>query len=177
MLLQFHGTPWLGKRWTNVDMSFEKSLDRPRSILIGRPFIQKQFRNPSCYSTPSYVDGAKGSSEVPNESTFALGLALTELWFGKPIDHLRGSLNPSSSGEEHSITDFATSKELLEQIYKDAGAWYGDAVSQCIRCDFRQRSDSLESEALKEAVHRMVLFPLEQNLSAFCGGNLEAALR
>ena len=79
-------------------------------------------------------------------------------------------------GEANAITDFATTRRLLEAIYSDTGEWYGDAVRRCIYCDFNQRYTSLDTETLKEAVHRGVVLPLESHLSLFCGGNASEIL-
>lgn len=171
MLLQLHETPWLADTWRNVDIRFREKRDGPRSAFIGQPFITKRFLSSTCQSMPLPPDNPTPLREVRNQSTFALGLVLTELWFGKPVDHLRGSNNPDISNEPNDIIDFATVESLSDVIYDEAGDWYGDAVRRCIRCEFDQRSDSLESEGLKEAVHRMVVSPLEKNLSAFCGGS------
>ena len=172
-LLQLHNTPWLAESWGSPDVLFMTNDDDP---LLDKPWLSRHFPSPTCTILPRQSTGQPLCAEVRNQSMFALGVVLIELWFGKPLENLREMIDLGPHGEANAITDFATTRRLSEAIYSDAGEWYGDAVRRCIYCDFNQRYTSLDTETLKEAVHRGVVLPLESHLSLFCGGKASEIL-
>ena len=172
-LLQLHNTPWLAESWGSPDVLFMTNDDNP---LLDKPWLSKHFPSPTCTILPRQSTGQPLCAEVRNQSMFALGVVLIELWFGKPLENLREMIDLGPRGEANAVTDFATTRRLSEAIYNDAGEWYGDAVRRCIYSDFNQRYTSLDTETLKEAVHRGVVLPLESHLSLFCGGNASEIL-
>ena len=175
-LLQLHGTPWLVENWSKADIRFRRQHDGVCSAILSQPFLSKSFVSPTCQSKPALPKHPASSLGIRNQGIFALGLILTELWFGKPIDHLRETMEVEPLNQAFDTTNFATTTRLLDLVYDEAGTWYGDAVRRCINCDFDQRYNTLDKEGLKEAVHAGVIAPLEQNLEAFCGGSLEGVL-
>ena len=177
-LLQLHKTPWLEEMWGNQNVFFMKSEEGLPDSHPHHPFLSKQFMSPTCTITPCKLQESyrTPSLEVRNQSIFALGVLLVELWFNQPLESLRVPADMGLHNEVNQVTDFATVRRLSEDIYREAGDWYGDAVRRCIYCDFDQRHNNLESEALKEAVHRGVVSPLEENLRSFCGGRLDDLL-
>ena len=172
-LLQLHNTSWLAESWGSPDVLFMTKDDNP---LLEKPWLSKHFPSPSCTILPRQSTGQPLCAEVRNQSMFALGIVLIELWFGKTLENLRETKDLGPRGEVNAITEFATARRLSEAIYSDAGEWYGDAVRRCIYCDFNQRYNSLDTETLKEAVHRGVVLPLESHLSLFCGGKASEIL-
>ena len=175
-LLQLHNTPWLGETWGNVDIRFQKQGQGTESAALGQPLLSRNFISPTLQPASSQAGNLASSNEYPNKSLFALGLVLTELWFGKPIDHLRETADLNVNGQVSALTDYATITRLVQTVQDDAGQWYGDAVRRCVHFDMNQRFNNLETETFKEAVHREIVLPLEENLSAFCGGSLERVL-
>ncbi|MCJ1423360.1 hypothetical protein MMC29_001243 [Sticta canariensis] len=175
-LLQLHRTPWLKETWGKSDILFMKECSGTQMVLVQKPFLSKPFIPPTCTLPRRPTDESSPSPEVRNKSIFALGILLIELWFGQPLEDLRKPEDFGSHSQVNHVTDFATARRLSEIIYREAGDWYGDAVRRCIYCEFDQRHNSLDSQALKEAVHRGVVTPLEKNLTSFCGGKLEGLL-
>ena len=179
-LLQLHGTPWLTEMWGKGDILFKKQGEAPETALLGKPLLSKDFA--SCHhripvpSTGDSTSPREISLLCKNQGIFALGLLLIELWFGKPIDHLRSATDLGLLDQVNGITDHVTTRRLIDVVYKDAGYSYGDAVRRCIHCDFDQRSYDLDTVALKEAVHWGVVSPLEKNLDFFCDGRLSEVL-
>ena len=175
-LLQLINTPWLAESWGNADIRFERKGSGALSAAVDYPLLSKNFVSPpTSQSSSSQAENLAPSANSPNRSLFALGLVLTELWFGKSIDHLREATDLDPQDQTSDLTNFATISRLIETVEHDAGQWYGDAVRRCIHFDITQRLNSLEMETSKEAVHREIMLPLEENLSAFCGGSLERA--
>jgi hypothetical protein len=177
-VLQLYKTPWLRDIWGKSDIFFVKYEDPESGILISKPFLSKAFQSPVCSITPRVLTEpyAHPSPDVRNQTIFALGVVLIELWFGRPLETLRLPSDLGDHNEANQITDFATARRLSEEIYSEAGDWYGDAVRRCIYCEFDQRNTSLDAEALKEAVYRGVVSPLLDNLTSFCGGKLDDIL-
>lgn len=174
-LLQLHKTPWLKETWGKCDILFMKECSGTQKTLVHKPFLSKPFIPPTCTILPRRpTDEPSPSPQVRNKSIFALGVLLIELWFGQLLEDLRKPEELDSHGQVNNITDFATARRLSEEIYREAGDWYGDAVRRCIYCEFDQRHNSLDSQTLKDAVHRGVVAPLEENLTSFCGGTLES---
>jgi len=177
-VLQLYKTPWLRDIWSKSDIFFVKYEGEDGRTLISKPFLSKAFESPICAIKPRVLTEpyAKPSPDVRNQTIFALGVILIELWFGKPLETLRLPTDLGENKEANQITDFATARRLSEEIYNEAGDWYGDAVRRCIYCEFDQRNTSLDAEALKEAVYRGVVSPLQKNLTSFCGGKLDDIL-
>lgn len=176
-LLQLHKTPWLKETWGKRDILFLKECSGTQQTLVQKPFLSKSFIPPTCSILPRRpTDEPDPSPEVRNKSVFALGILLIELWFDQPLEDLRKPEDFGLHGQVNHITDFATARRLSEDIYREAGDWYGDAVRRCIFCEFDQRHNSLDSQAMMEAVHRGVVAPLEENLRSFCGRKVEGLL-
>ena len=192
--------PWLPDTWGKRDIIFPKHEgDNHHSILVQIPFIAQHFSAPTCIVPSRQPPDSVGlpSPEVRNQSIFALGIVLIELWYNQPIESLRITGDFDKNGDVNQITDFATARRLTEEIYREAGDWYGllyhlalrpsdlltarsvrygHAVRRCIYCDFDQRHNDLSLSSMREAVYQGVLSPLEENLRFFCGGAADELL-
>ena len=178
-LLQLYSTPWLEEKLGKRDIFFKRQGQGIETALLDRPLLSKDFGSSNCRTSPSEPDNAVLPSQAVhsrNPSIFALGVLLIELWFGKPLDQLRHPEDLGPQNQVNDITDFATTSRLVDTVYEEAGATYGEAVWRCVRCEFEQRSSSLDTEALKQAVHNGVVSQLEKNLEFFCGGNFREVM-
>lgn len=178
-VLQLHKTPWLKEVWSKSDIFFVQNDEQSSTIIITKPFVSKAFQSPVCkmsarVSTDPYTNPAP---DVRNQTIFSLGIVLIELWFGQTLETLRIPEDLGANNTPNQLTDFATARRLTEEIYNEAGEWYGDAVRRCIYCEFDQRNTSLEAEGMKEAVFSGVVSPLHENLTSFCGGQLHDVLK
>ena len=174
-LLQLHNTPWLTETWGKLDVRFRKHQNN-QMITLSQPFFSRSFE-PSAYRTSSTLPETRSTvHEIRNPSIFNLGLILIELWFGKPIQDLRSPDDLGPQNQPNGITDFATTRALLNTVYDQAGDSYGRAVQKCIFYDFDWRPNSLELEEIKEAVHTEVICPLEKSLNDFCHNRLRELL-
>jgi hypothetical protein len=101
---------------------------------------------------------------IQNQTLFALGIALIELWYGKPLSELHeaedGPQNPTDL-QGSFITRLNTAHRLADELADEAGAKYSDAVRRCIRCDFSLRENSLEDVQLQKAVYQGVVIQLK----------------
>ena len=118
--------PWLPELWGKKDVIFPTPLEgNGSSTLIQTPLIARHFSPPTCTLPARQPTDPCGSLslEVRNQSIFALGVLLIELWYHKPLELLRIPDDLGKHGEVNQITDFATARRLTEDIYKDAGDW------------------------------------------------------
>lgn len=169
-LLQVHNTRWLDSSWTSQDvfvLEEDSGRSRSGSIYISCSESLKASDTTHTPATPDF--DIPEWSLVRNRSIFSLGIILIELWFGKSLKehHLvtSGAMNdPDSIAEKSKIA-----RVVLDEVYQEAGLWYGDAVRRCLFCEFDQRDTSLKVLSMVEAVHQGVYMPLLRYLNAFCG--------
>jgi hypothetical protein len=150
-VLQLHKTPWLKEVWSKTDIFFVQNDEQSSTIIITKPFVSKAFQSPVCkmsarVSIDPYTNQAP---DVRNPTIFSLGIILIELWFGQALETLRIPEDLGANNTPNQFTDFATARRLTEEIYNEAGEWYGDAVRRCIYCEFDQRNTNLEAEGMK----------------------------
>lgn len=161
-VLQLHETPWLEENWGKDSIFFVK---RPDKTLYDQPFVSQQFAHVAV-STPAVLAPNAMSRVIRNQTLYALGVALIELWYGKTLSELRKDADgPSSTGipQMDSMTEWNTADRLVDELYCEAGGKYGDAVRRCIRCDFDRRASSLEDIQFQKDVFQGVVAELKLN--------------
>ena len=62
---------------------------------------------------------------------------------------------------------YVKAQMLMDQLYDDAGDFYGDIVRRCI-IGLDHKETQLENEAFKNEVYLKILQPLEKHLELFC---------
>lgn len=103
---------------------------------------------------------------VRNQTLFTLGVLLIELWYGKPLDDVRGVVGIQDATQPA----WCTAIRLVDSRLKyEAGALYTQAVRRCVRYDFDRDSTSLNDEDFQQTVYEKVVLVLEKNLAQFNG--------
>jgi hypothetical protein len=161
-VLQLHETPWLEENWSKDNIFF---IQRSEQTLYNQPFVSQSF-DPSgeSSSTPLPIMMTR---IIRNQTLYALGISLIELWYGKPLQELQTPEDgPPATGYPpiDLMTQWNACDRLVETLYSEAGAKYTDAVRRCIRCDFDRRASSLEDVAFQKAVYHGVVSELKENL-------------
>ena len=160
-VLQLHKTPWLHENWGKDSILFVK---RNGSTQFDQAFVSREFNRSESLSTPM-VPTCMGRI-IRNQTLYALGIALIELYYRQPISELHqntdGNQNTGDSFLDL-VTEFNTADRMAEALLSEAGAKYSDAVRRCIRCDFDQRASSLEDTKFQEAVFWGVVAQLQEN--------------
>ncbi|RYP64022.1 hypothetical protein DL769_006802 [Monosporascus sp. CRB-8-3] len=154
-VLQLHETPWLHENWGKDDILFIK---RSEKTAYHHPFVSHGIGREgqrSSTSTPPWIRRI-----IRNQTLYALGVSLIELWYGKPMSQLH---KPEDGPLGDSMTEFNTADRLVDELYNEAGGKYSDAVRRCIRCDFDRRANSLEDIAFQRAVYEGVVAQLKEN--------------
>ena len=175
-VLQLHTTPWLNESWGKQDIHFLLRKKSKDDTLVGTPFVSRKIESLEGPESPQPPSKTVLTQGIRNQSLFSLGVVLIELHFGQTLE----SLHPGTDGIDNNGTSAAknlvSAIQLLDDVYRQAGDWYGDAVRRCLYCDFDQRNTSLEDNAMNEAVFRGVILPLRDHLKALCGGQLDDAI-
>lgn len=115
-------------------------------------------------------------AKVRNQSVFALGIVLIELWYARALRELGAITNiqePDAGPEYNEMAEFSIAKRLSEEIYREAGDSMGTPSADAFFCEFDQTNTSLEINKVIEAL----LEPLSEHLKAFCGGTIEVAFK
>jgi hypothetical protein len=161
-VLRLHDTPWLGTTWSIKDITV---IFQNGKVLAEHPFVSGQLNN-TVVATP---DTSFVAAVVRNKTLFTLGIVLTELCMGKPMDELNipGELN--ADGTKHDLSDYLTVSRLLtlEEISGSFGRRWSDVVRRCVYCDFNHSKTSLEDAGFLKAVYHGVLVELEEEHRQF----------
>ncbi|KAF2006150.1 hypothetical protein P154DRAFT_529843 [Amniculicola lignicola CBS 123094] len=162
-VLQLHETPWLHENWTKDNIYFIKRADQ---TMYDYPFVSQQFNASALAPTPALPLPASMSRIIRNQTLYALGVSLIELWYRKPISELYDPTDgPPFIGDPRVdlMTEWNTADRLAEELYHEAGGKYSDAVRRCIRCDFDHRANRLEDTTFQKAVYQGVVEQLKEN--------------
>jgi hypothetical protein len=163
-VLRLHDTPWLGATWSDKDITV---MFQNGKVLAEHPFVSGQLNNTAVVTPdPSFI-----AAVIRNKTLFTLGIVLTELCMGKPMDELSipGELN--ADGTKHDLSDYLTVSRLLnlEEISNKFGRRWSDVVRRCIYCDFNHSKTSLDDAGFLKAVYHGVLVELEVEHRQFFG--------
>ncbi|KAF1844870.1 uncharacterized protein K460DRAFT_376448 [Cucurbitaria berberidis CBS 394.84] len=160
-VLQLHETPWLDENWGKDTIFFVK---RPGRALYDQPFVSQNFNQTT--PTPKTETPNAMSRIIRNQTLYALGVALIELWYGKTLAELHKDADgPHDTGimQVDFMAEYNTADRLVDELYSEAGGKYSDAVRRCIRCDFDRRASSLEDAQFQKAVYQGVVAQLKEN--------------
>jgi hypothetical protein len=165
-VLQLHNTPWLSDDWRSSDVFFlYRSGAIPPSIYED-PFVYGSLSPQRGKSTPNQ---RTTSRVIRNQTLFALGVLLIELWYGQPLEELQSAGDLNHQGTP-GIAWCTATRIAEEEIEFQAGKRYADAVRRCIRCEFGEhRTPDLQSESFQQAVFEGVVVPIEKTLEQFQG--------
>jgi hypothetical protein len=161
-VLQLHETPWLEDNWGKDNIFFIK---RSEGKGYSDPFVSQCFDQAS--PAPSTASPASKCRFIRNQTLFALGVSLIELWYGKPLDKLHKPEDGEMTGDARNdvMIKWNTADRLVEEeLANDAGERYCDAVRRCIRCDFNRRGSSLVDAEFQMAVYHGVVSQLKEML-------------
>jgi len=165
-VLQLHKTPWLNDNWGDDDVYFVHRPGAPLSSIYQHPFIYRKLQ--SAPSRASTLNTTPARSIIRNQTLFTLGILLIELLYGTAIEELHTPQDRLCQGTPGPI--WCTAERLVEEeIAFEAGPLYADAVRRCIRCDFNQKTSSLDDQDFQQAVFDGVVAPLETTLHRFNG--------
>jgi hypothetical protein len=103
-------------------------------VLAEHPFVSRQLDNTAVAALDTFLSAAI----IRNKTLYTLGIVLTELCIGKPIDELSIPDELNVDGTKNDLSDYLTVSRLLdkEEISDRFRRRWSDVVRRCIFCDF-----------------------------------------
>ncbi|KAL8731165.1 MAG: hypothetical protein Q9166_003572 [cf. Caloplaca sp. 2 TL-2023] len=150
--LQLHTTPWLDADWNSKSIHF-------RQESIEHPYISSTF--PKTHKLDK-EDAKPTFTPIRNQCLFSLGVLLTEVYLGRPLDCHEDPKRPFQT------EDFSKVAAFVERLAQEEGTGYCDALKACIWCDFGVRELDMENDSFRRAIYERVVVPLEQELDYYC---------
>ncbi|CAN9167645.1 unnamed protein product [Alternaria alternata] len=148
-----HNTPWLEETWDLNDICILS-----QSLLSDQPYISRDF--PSTATSPIQNQRVR---IIKNSIIFALGVALLEISYGKPLNTFVTSEDLDASGNRTAFTDYLIADRLAEGLRTRELPNYADATQRCIHCNFEASVYSLHNDDFRERFYQGVIVPLRKD--------------
>lgn len=164
-VLQLDGTSWLNSRWSTDDIYFHNKAGESCTSLT-YPYLPWR----QCTVVEDLSSATRslriGSHLIRSESLFALGLALIELCFGRPLSILR---KPEDDDAVEATALEKCAIRLLDFVYDEMDDVYEVVVRRCLYPPFDVRDMSLDNEDVQQKVYSEIVAPLFENLNNLKG--------
>jgi len=147
-----HDTPWLEETWDLNDICILNS-----SVLSDQTYISREFP-----SNPKPTASSQRIAIIKNRFVFALGVALLEMSYGKPIQSFEIA-DDLESGRRTNFTDFLIAQRLANGLRTRELPNYATAVQRCVLCNFETSVFSLDDDDFRERFYQGVLVPLKKD--------------
>ncbi|EXJ71185.1 uncharacterized protein A1O5_06179 [Cladophialophora psammophila CBS 110553] len=156
-VLQLYDTPWLVKSFSLRDICFLK--DTKGNYLLDRPFVSLPITAGGLHQ----AQPAHRRRLVKNEIVLALGIALFELSYAKPLHDLVEPFDFDENGHHDSMTEYSTANRLAKEIHLRELPNYAKAVFRCVHCNFDSFSYDLSDQEFRERFYEGVVVPLRED--------------
>jgi len=149
-----HNTPWLEETWGLKDICILS-----QSVLSDQPYISRDF--PATAPPPAHSQRMR---IIKNSIIFALGVALLEISYGKPLQTFvtKEDLD-NATGNRTAFTDYLIAIRLAEGLRTRELPNYADATQRCIHCNFEASVFSLDDDDFRERFYQGVIVPLRKD--------------
>jgi hypothetical protein len=159
-VLQISSSQWFPDLLTSADIIF---MDQSGECLLEHPFIQKRLAD----SKQAIQDTKQAGSAIPHRSVLSVGIVLLEVALGRALNTSgRTTSSPNVKTDSDLLTDYETAIQLLDQVEKEVGPNYGQAVRRCIKGEFMSPNLDLEDDDFRTEFYNKVVALLEQNVAA-----------
>ena len=158
--MQLHDTPWLARSWDLKDICFLK--DRTGAYFLDRPYVSLSF-TPAESNTLQRSPRAHHRRLVKNEIVFALGVALLELSYSRPLADLTTPFDLDDEGKADATTEYSIATRLATDIHLHELPNYAKAASRCVHCNFDSFSYNLTEREFRERFYEGVVVPLKED--------------
>ncbi|KAG9787054.1 hypothetical protein KCU95_g8070, partial [Aureobasidium melanogenum] len=154
-------TPWLDHTWDKHGLCFfsENAAGLPLSKRCVS-MIQGSALG------PNLTIAGNSKRLVRNEATFSLGVLLIELCLDQSFEDCKRAANIGTTAT-NIVDDYDFAQSLIENVFRQGGNSYGDAVQRCIEFAFpgRPATRNFSDAAFREQFHHLVVAPIEAALS------------
>ncbi|KAI4713190.1 hypothetical protein J4E89_002169 [Alternaria sp. Ai002NY15] len=149
-----HNTPWLEESWDLNDICILS-----QSVLSDQPYISRDF--PATAPAPAH---SQRKRIIKNSIIFALGVALLEISYGKPLQTFvtKEDLD-DATGNRTAVTDYLVAERLAKGLRARELSNYADATQRCIHCNFEASVFSLDNDDFRERFYQGVIVPLRKD--------------
>lgn len=132
---------------------------------LGQPYVSKIFV-PTTSSHDSTI--SRFSYCRKNEIVFALGIALLELSYGRPILSHKSDKDRSAEDLDGQVngtcfTEISIASRLTQEIGERELPNYANAVIRCVNCSFGTLTFSLNDDGFRESFYQGVVLPLQRD--------------
>ncbi|CAN9299455.1 unnamed protein product [Alternaria alternata] len=148
-----HNTPWLEETWDLNDICILS-----QSLLSDQPYISREF--PATAASPAQNQRMR---IIKNSIIFALGVALLEISYGKPLNTFATSEDLDANGNRTAFTDYLIADRLAEGLRTRELPNYADATQRCIHCNFEASVYSLDDDDFRERFYQGAIVPLRKD--------------
>lgn len=148
-----YNTPWLEETWDLNDICILS-----QSVLSDQPYISRNF--PAAATIPAQSQRMR---IIKNSIIFALGVALLEISYGKPLHAFVTADDLDTAGNRTAFTDYLIADRLAEGLRTRELPNYADATQRCIHCNFEASVFSLDDDDFRERFYQGVIVPLRKD--------------
>lgn len=166
-VLQLHDTPWLSKSWNLKDILFINN-DTKALPPLSQPYVSRLFTPRAKSQDPTM---SRSRCFGKNEMVFALGVALLELSYCKPIMWFKTAEDLDDHGNEALYTEYSIANRLIQTIDKRELSHYAEAALRCVKCDFGTFNYSLDDDHFRECFYDGVIIPLQKDYEYATSGS------
>jgi len=148
-----HNTSWLEETWGLNDICILS-----QSVLSDQPYISREFP-----ATAIPKSQSQRVAIIKNSIIFALGVALLEISYGKPLHTYVTVDDFDAAGNRTAFTDYLIAVRLAEGLRARELTNYADATQRCIHCNFEASVFSLDDDDFRERFYQGVIVPLRKD--------------
>ncbi|RYP69215.1 hypothetical protein DL769_005330 [Monosporascus sp. CRB-8-3] len=164
-VLHLSGSPWLGGRWDEDQavILLERS-STGREILSHYPCVSYLFPASTNPASSEQTSRNGFAHLIPNKTVFALGILLIELCINKPFGGIKETrVSENNTSQTTVLNVYSTALGRLDEVRRQAGDSYGNAVERCVKCVFRgsEKSREFDLPNFRQEFYEVVVAPVQ----------------
>ena len=164
-VLHLSGSPWLGDRWDEEQaiILLERS-STGREILSRYPCASYLFPTSTNPASLEQTPRDNFTHLIPNKTVFALGILLIELCINKPFGETQGiRVSGTNTSPTVLLGVYTTALGRLDEVRRQAGDSYGNAVERCVKCVFRgsEKNREFDLPGFRREFYEVVVAPVQ----------------
>jgi hypothetical protein len=136
--------------------------DKSGAYILDRPYVSLSFTSLNG-NTLDRSPRPHHRRLVKNEIVFALGVALLELSYGRPLSELATSFDLNEDGKVDAMTEYSIPIRLAKEIHLRELPNYAKATSRCVDCNFDTSCYDLAEKEFRERFYEGVVVLLRED--------------
>ncbi|KAL6359035.1 hypothetical protein LRP88_09233 [Fusarium phalaenopsidis] len=167
-VLHLSDSPWLGEGWNQDEIQFFVDEGNEGMHLVSQfPSNSYAFHRPATIDQPPSSTTRDFSRLIPNKTIFTLGVILIELCLKTPFEELRHDELEGHAVSASILDRYNTAINRLDDVYREAGDSYGNAVQRCIKSSFQgsEPTKRFNIEQFRIQFYNTVVAPVQATYS------------